>query len=257
MKTLILILLFVLPETYCCKIEQWIDDSLCCEELKDSLSMLCRGGVRYNYGKGQNSTWAGFYLTDRNADNSVIDLYSPCIRYFSKQGESVGGMHIEHVFPKSWWGGEVNDAYKDLHHLLPADGSANTSKKNWPPGEVLSPTLDNGVFRTGSPRTPGCKAQRVFEPADSLKGDFARMYFYIATVYQDYLWQGTPADKAMDNSGWQEFQPWLRDLLIRWHQQDPVSEREQERQEKVYQIQGNRNPFIDYPELVLLIWKSP
>ena len=250
-------MLLTLPEAYCCRIEQWIDDSLSGRQLKDSVSMLIRGGIRYNYGKGNRSTWWGFYLTDRDTtDNSVCDLYSAHKRYFHKQGQPVGGMHIEHVFPKSWWGGEVNDAYKDLHHLLPADGSANTSKKNWPPGEVLTPTLDNGIFRTGLPRTETCTAQRVFEPHDTLKGDFARMYFYIATAYQDYLWQGSPADQAMNNSSWQEFRPWLRDLLIRWHLQDPVSPRERKRQEIVYQIQGNRNPFIDYPELVEMIWKQ-
>jgi hypothetical protein len=58
----------------------------------------------------------------------------------------------------------------------------------------------------------------------------------------------------MTNEGWQEFQPWLRDLLVAWHRMDPVSEKELDRAIEVNKIQGNRNPFIDYPELVEYIW---
>ena len=58
----------------------------------------------------------------------------------------------------------------------------------------------------------------------------------------------------MTNEGWQEFQPWLRDLLVEWHRMDPVSEKEKARAIEVNKIQGNRNPFIDYPELVEYIW---
>ena len=96
----------------------------------------------------------------------------------------------------------------------------------------------------------------MFCPADEYKGDFARAYFYIATCYGDSLqWieTGEPGT-AMTNDGWQEFKPWLRDLLLQWHRTDPVSEKEKTRAVEVNKIQGNRNPFIDYPELVEYIW---
>ena len=96
----------------------------------------------------------------------------------------------------------------------------------------------------------------MFCPADEYKGDFARAYFYIATCYGDSLtWLATgEPGVAMTNSGWQEFRPWLRDLLVDWHRLDPVSEKEKTRAVEVNKIQGNRNPFIDYPELVEYIW---
>ena len=96
----------------------------------------------------------------------------------------------------------------------------------------------------------------MFCPADEYKGDFARAYFYIAACYGDSLvWIGSgEPGVAMTNDGWQEFRPWLRDLLVEWHRMDPVSEKEKARAVEVNKIQGNRNPFIDYPELVEYIW---
>jgi endonuclease I len=58
----------------------------------------------------------------------------------------------------------------------------------------------------------------------------------------------------MTNDSWQEFKPWLRDVLLAWHRMDPVSDKEKTRAIEVNKIQGNRNPFIDYPELVEFIW---
>ncbi|MBR1808639.1 MAG: endonuclease [Paludibacteraceae bacterium] len=226
--------------------------------LKDALQQIIKGGFRYTYGSGSaNKTWAGFYYTDRDtADNSVLDMYSNNKRYFNPDQPyaSVSGLQIEHSFPKSWWGGTQNDAYKDLHHLTPADGSANQSKSNCPPGLVGSSFKDYGGFRTGAAAAGLGYTDRVFEPADEYKGDFARMYFYVATAYGELTWTGSPATSCLDNGNWQEFQPWLRNLLIQWHRQDPVSDKEIRRTAEVARIQHNRNPFIDYPCLAEYIW---
>ena len=158
------------------------------------------------------------------------------------------------MLPKSWWGGTVNEAYCDLYHLVPGDYSANRSKSNHAPGIPSDTTFWNGSFATGSGAEYGL--QKVFCPADEYKGDFARAYFYIATCYGDSLrWieTGEPGT-AMTNTGWQEFRPWLRDLLLQWHRMDPVSKKELDRAVQVNKIQGNRNPFIDYPDLVEYIW---
>ncbi len=225
--------------------------------LKRVLKETISGGIRYTYGSGTLHTWDAFYHTDREEGSMlVLDMYSDNKRYFSEQNPtaSVAELDIEHMFPKSWWGGEVNNAYKDLHHLVPADYSANRSKGNNAPGEVDVATFDNGSFFIGQPSSD-CPAPKVFEPADRYKGDFARAYFYILTAYSDLEWDmSTPAAYTLDTSSPQLLQPWARKLLLSWHRQDPVSEKEIRRNAEVARIQHNRNPYIDYPCLVEYIW---
>ena len=225
--------------------------------LKNHLGYIICCGKRYRYGSGAHHSWDAFFHTDRDTlTNQVLDLYSNNVRYFNpeKPTASVKDFDIEHMLPKSWWGGDVNPAYCDLYHLVPGDYSANRSKSNHAPGIPSDSTFNNGSFVTGSGANYGLP--RVFCPADQYKGDFARAYFYIATCYGDSLtWisKGEPGI-AMTNEGWQEFQPWLRDLLLEWHRLDPVSEKEKARAIEVNKIQGNRNPFIDYPDLAEYIW---
>ena len=225
--------------------------------LKNHIGYIICSGRRYRYGSGSKKTWDGFFYTDRDPQtNQVLDMYSNNVRYFDpeKPTASVKDFDIEHMLPKSWWGGDVNPAYCDLFHLVPGDYSANRSKSNHAPGIPADSTFNNGSFVTGSGIAYGLT--RVFCPEDQYKGDFARAYFYIAACYGDSLtWvaSGEPGI-AMTNDGWQEFRPWLRDLLLEWHRNDPVSQKELTRAIEVNKIQGNRNPFIDYPELVEYIW---
>ena len=225
--------------------------------LKNHLGYIICGGKRYRYGSGSKKSWDGFYYTDRDTvTNEVLDMYSNNHRYFDPANPtaSVEGFDIEHMLPKSWWGGDVNPAYCDLYHLVPGDASANRSKSNHAPGIPTDSSFNNGSFVTGADTVQGL--QRVFCPADEYKGDFARAYFYIAACYGDsltWLTSGEPA-AAVTNEGWEEFRPWLRDLLLTWHRNDPVSQKELDRAVQVNKIQGNRNPFIDYPDLVEFIW---
>lgn len=223
-------------------------------ELKTALNNIVSDGHFLSYGAGEGFTWEGFYHTDRNSlDSTVMDRYSNIVR---KQGDynGVSGMHIEHSFPKSWWGGYVNNAYKDLNHLYPSDGLTNSTKNDLPLGEVELPAslLDNDVSKIGKNVFETTYTGNCFEPADEYKGDFARSYFYIATVYEEFstLWQSP----MMDNNTYPVWKPWALDLLLKWHREDPVSDLERARVEEVYNIQGNRNPFIDYPDLVEYIW---
>ena len=239
--------------------------------LKSALHDTISGGIRYDYGTNKYhttsnppawqkgdlkayGTWQAFPMTDITEDGKVWDMYSRSVRYYPLTvGESGCSLNIEHSFPKAWWGKTENDAYKDLYHLNPSDARANqTGKSDYPPGVVDSIVkFDNGFFRQGYMK--GHPTHRVYEPDDEYKGDFARAYFYIVTAYEDYEW----ADKYnayLDNSSYLEFRPWLIDLLLSWHRQDPVSEKEQHRQHIVSSIQHNRNPYIDYPELVEYIW---
>ena len=117
-----------IPLTYYASIQ-----GLCGAELKTALHELIGNDpdIRMlSYGSGNMHTWWGFYITDRNADNSVVDRYSNDTRYFTSQGSSVSGMNIEHSFPKSWWGGSENNAYKDLYNLMPCEQKINSTKSN-------------------------------------------------------------------------------------------------------------------------------
>lgn len=221
-------------------------------ELKTALHTYCSPLYVLDYGGGPGFTWEGFYSTDKNPDGSVVDMYSNIVRHFNGFS-SVAGMHIEHSFPKSWWGSHVNNAYRDLFHLYPADGVTNSTKNNFPLGEVSGTApFDNGVSKIGKNSFGGVYSENCFEPADEFKGDFARSYFYIATVYENLapLWNSP----MLQNNTYPVWTPWAKDLLLKWHRQDPVSEKELTRIENVYNIQGNRNPFIDFPQLAEYIW---
>ncbi|MCM1293107.1 MAG: endonuclease [Bacteroides sp.] len=163
-------------------------------------------------------------------------------------------MNREHSLPKSWWGGSTTTpAYVDLYHLYPAEAKANQAKSNYPLGEIkagTTPTFNNGVSMVGTGVNAG-GATYVYEPANEYKGDFARTYFYMVTCYQYMNWV---KDWQVKNGIYPSLQQWSIDLLLKWHRADPVSEKEINRNEAVYKIQNNRNPFIDDPDLAEYIW---
>ena len=219
------------------------------QDLKNAVHQLLKNHTVVTY----NSLWYHFPSTDCRLDNpsQVWDMYSNIIRYF-RGSSSVSGMNREHSFPKSWWGGTQVDAYTDLNHLYPSDGEANLAKNNYPLGEVSTASFDNGCTRVGTPMAgQGGGCATVFEPDDEYKGDFARTYFYMATCYQDYTWKYT---YMVTNSSWQTLNQWSINLLLKWSRQDPVSDKEVARNDAVYKIQNNRNPFIDNPTLAEYIW---
>ena len=156
----------------------------------------------------------------------------------------------EHSFPKSWFGGTNYPMYTDLFQLYPTDGYVNNRRGNYPYGEVNSASWasQNGC-KVGNNTTPGYSGT-VFEPIDAYKGDFARTYFYMATRYfeEDNGWPGSP---MVDGS---QPKTWALNMLHNWHTEDPVSEKEINRNNDVYDIQDNRNPFIDHPWFVDAIW---
>ena len=163
-------------------------------------------------------------------------------------------MNREHSFPKSWWGGATDvQAYTDLNHLYPSEAKANQAKSNFPLGTVQTSTFDNGICKVGYAVTgQGGGAAKVFEPSDQYKGDFARTYFYMATCYAGHLtWK---YNYMVNNNLYPTLTPWAVEMLLNWHRDDPVSQKEVDRNEAVYRIQNNRNPFIDFPELAEYIW---
>ena len=230
-------------------------------------NIICQDTTHYlGYGSGTGNTWQGFYNTDRNpATNLVIDMYSDSLRYFATDYVAQGypgfgqKIHIEHSVPKSWWGCDITHPdcpARDLNHLYPADGSTNEAKNDNPLGVVSgTPTTNNGESKVGPANYDGYVGT-VFEPADKYKGDFARGYFYVATAYEHYArkWDTSKPENMMQNNTYPVFKPWALTLLLQWHRQDVVSLKETTRNDQVYGIQKNRNPFIDHPELIEYIW---
>ena len=138
----------------------------------------------------------------------------------------------------------------DLFHIVATDGFVNGKRSNFPYGKVgaASWTSLNGS-KLGISVTPGYTST-VFEPIDEYKGDFARNYFYMAVRYytEDSRWPGS----AMVSGS--QPKTWALAMLKDWNQQDPVSAKETSRNNAIYTIQNNRNPFIDNPEYVAAIW---
>lgn len=218
--------------------------------LKTAVHELIKDADVLSYGSGADHTWSGFYTTDRADDGSVIDRYSNDKRYFGSKGSVVSGMNIEHSFPKSWWGGSTVQAYKDLYNLMPCEQKINSSKSNYPMGKVTNVKTDNGCTRIGT----GSNGYQLWEPADKWKGDFARGYMYMATAYQDYSWSGTQALQILQKGAYPTLQKWAYTLYIEWAKTDKVDELEVKRNNEVHKIQGNRNPFVDFPNLMEYIW---
>lgn len=175
-----------------------------------------------------------------------------------KQSFSQNKMQREHAVPKSWWkqngSVEYTPAYSDMWNLYPSDGAANQAKLNYPFGMTQNPRFNNGVTRVGPANVGlGGGSANVFEPADEYKGDFARACFYMATVYDDINWV---INYMFTKEAYPTLMPWAVQMLLHWSRIDPVSQKEIDRNNYVEQYQGNRNPFVDFPELCEYIWGS-
>lgn len=189
------------------------------------------------------------------------DMYSDNI-YLIRPGQnarssfSANKMQREHSVPKSWWkkNGDVEytPAYSDMWNLFPSDGPANQAKLNYPLGLCKSTTFNNGVSKVGPAQTGyGGGSGNVFEPADEYKGDFARSFFYMAMVYDDLPWV---VNYMYRQNSWPTLQPWAYEMLLQWSRADKVIQKEIDRNDEVEKSQGNRNPFVDFPELAEYIW---
>lgn len=173
----------------------------------------------------------------------------------------------EHVIPQSVFGSQT-PMYSDAFNLLPTDGRVNGFRSNYPYGVVDDNTLvsQSGISnptlngsKLGNNLNSGYSAGYtgiVFEPIDEFKGDIARMYFYFATRYQNQI-SNWSAYAMFDGSSDKAIADPFLNILLTWHQNDPVSQKEIDRNNNIYyNYQGNRNPFVDHPEWVATIWSS-
>ncbi|MBO4803697.1 MAG: endonuclease, partial [Muribaculaceae bacterium] len=225
------------------------------------MSALC-GIIRDHTQLSYSALWNAFKTTDTDAQGYIIDMYSNCMYRPDDHGGSSsavgGGFNREHSFPKSWFDDNY-PMYTDLFHLYPTDIKVNGQRSNFPFGVCANGTrLVNGKYygkgKLGTSTYPGYNGT-VFEPDDEYKGDFARTYFYMVTCYKNELrnWSGSPQLNYAANK-YKAFSNWSISMLMEWTRLDPVSDKEIKRNDAVYAIQGNRNPFIDHPELAEFIW---
>ena len=230
---------------------------------------LC--GVIYDRNEGGDlntaykALWTHFKMTDAKPNGKVWDMYSNKREMefgtdqagnYSKEGDVY---NREHSMPNSWFGGKVMPMYTDLHHLYPTDGYVNNKRANYPFGETANPSWKsaNDFSKLGKCTYPGYDGV-VFEPNDEYKGDFARTYFYMVTCYEEQLptWYTNNAESrpTLDGNKYPGLSDWQLEMLMKWSKNDPVSEKEINRNIAVWGIQNNRNPFIDYPGLEEYIW---
>ena len=225
---------------------------------------LC--GIIYNRTeKSYDDLWEAFKTTDVDSNGKIWDMYSNVTSYtpvtsgstYSEEGDCY---NREHSWPQSWFGSKA-PMYTDLHHIYPTDGFVNGKRSNYPFGEVNNPTYTSAnAFSKLGPCSYNGYSGTVFEPDDEYKGDFARTYFYMVTCYEEKLsdwytnYSSTDVVNVIDGSAYPGLKEWQLKMLMEWAKNDPVSEKETARNNAVYDIQKNRNPFIDYPGLQEYIW---
>ena len=232
-------------------------------ELKTALCGIIYNRTERSYG----DLWTDFQTTDKRADGKVWDMYSNAtnFEFGTHQDKGSGGStegefyNREHSWPNSWFGGKIQPMYTDLHHMYPTDKLVNNKRGNNPFGETNGESYksQNNFSKLGACTYPGYTGT-VFEPNDEYKGDFARTYFYMVTCYEEKIpdWYTNYSDSrpTLDGNKYPGLTSWQLEMLLKWAKNDPVSEKETNRNKAVYGIQANRNPFIDYPGLEQYVW---
>ncbi|GAB0157533.1 hypothetical protein CHRYSEOSP005_28110 [Chryseobacterium sp. Alg-005] len=174
------------------------------------------------------------------------------------------GYNREHMMPQSTFYSNY-PMYSDLFFIIPTDAYINQRRSNYPYGisnSTIHYTFTN-TSKIGNSAIPGyAYTGRVYEPINEFKGDVARSLLYFAVRYEGKLGSfnfnnnANPASDTNPLDGTEErsFDPAYIAMLLQWHIQDPVSQREIDRNNAVYAIQKNRNPFVDNPAWVNAIW---
>lgn len=204
--------------------------------------------------------------TDVRPDGYLRDWYSNITNYepgssfgsYSKEGDAY---NREHSMPQSWYN-EASPMKSDVMQVLPTDGYINNMRSDNPFGEVNTQAGNykhsaNNYSKSGSSRTEGY-AGTVFEPNDEVKGDIARIYFYMATCYEDRIltWTNGKASNVIGGTTYEPLKAWVMNMMMRWAALDPVDSIERARNAAVYGVQRNRNPYVDYPGLEQYVWGS-
>ena len=226
-----------------------------------ALLTALNGVVSSHTNVGYDGLFKVYATSDVTANGKIWDIYStkewPTDKERCGNYSNIGDCwNREHSVPQSWFS-SAQPMKADAFHVYPTDGKVNGQRSNYPYGECANGTnlgTYNGVTALG--RLGACTFSgytgTVFEPDDQYKGDIARTYFYMAAAYNDQIKSWTQS--SFNGTSYPGFNTWTLDLLLKWHRQDPVSQKELDRNEAIYAFQKNRNPFIDHPELAEYIW---
>ncbi|MDZ4668885.1 MAG: endonuclease [bacterium] len=236
--------------------------------LKTALYNKILGHTVTSYGSGSSGLWATYSTTDPFYNGKVWDIYSTKLDAsspyeFTFSTNQCGSYSVEgdcynreHSFPQSWFA-QASPMVSDMFHIYPTDGKVNGMRNNYPFGEVSTPTFTSlQGSKLGANITPGYTAV-TFEPINDYKGDLARSYFYMATRYHNLIasWQNNGnANDVLDGTAFPAYDAWFLNLLVKWHNQDPPTAKEINRNNAIYGYQNNRNPFVDSPQYVNRIW---
>ena len=228
---------------------------------------------------GYNGLYSAYLKTDVYPSDSVgkagkiWDMYGECVFSSGNTCGNYSGVcdcyNREHSIPQSWWGGGTGGIGNDIFHVLPTDGKINGVRSNYEYGEVNGGTNWRGNYygAAGSwatdKKTIASSAGEsvkgsgnVFEPKDQYKGDWARgIMGTIVKWQQSNLTTGNNFfSGSYTASSYYGLTKKAVVLLMKWHREDPVSQKEIDRNNGIQATQGNRNPFIDYPYLAEYIW---
>ena len=211
---------------------------------------------------GYDGLIEAYHKTDTRADGKLRDWYSNATNYTwddrNGNNREGAGWNREHSVPQSWFS-KSNPMKSDIVHVLPTDCYVNNRRSSYPFGEVGNATYtsNNGYSKLGSCKTSGYSGT-VFEPNDEIKGDIARIYFYMVTCYEDRFtgWTAGSATQVFSSNKYEGLKTWCMDMMMRWSKNDPVDAVETARNNAVQEVQGNRNPYVDYPGLEEYVWGS-
>ncbi len=275
--------------------------TLTCQPLKTALKNIITAGSQvlgYTPGIWNIYQFSDLHRNDANTADIIWDMYSdnptgpePYVFSYgpapSPNPSNIRGQcgtyanegdcyNREHSTPQSWFG-SINPMVSDAHHIFATDGKVNGIRSNYPYGEVstASYTSQNGS-KLGTGSNFGYTGT-VFEPINAYKGDFARAGLYMITRYEDEVisqnWSGQGTGNSVFLSTTDEpdaakrklqmYDAYYLKTLIKWHNQDPVSQKEIDRNNAIYYTavnttpvaQGNRNPYVDHPEYAALIFQ--
>ena len=228
------------------------------DALKAALNNIIDGHTEFPYSSTGTDVWDILKVSDRDPNNlnNVLCVYTQYSMSAADEYNSGNGWSREHVWAKSHGDfGTSTGAGTDVHNLKPADVSINSTRNNRDfddGGEAVSDSSPP----TGYDGSTDCfKTSTTFEPPDSLKGDIARIIFYMVVRYEG---ENGEVDLEMvnyaDSSPSGEPYHGVQSTLYSWHVADAVSSFEQNRNDVIYSYQGNRNPFIDHPEYANYLW---
>jgi deoxyribonuclease-1 len=199
------------------------------EDLKDALTSIIDDHNSLGYTLARDHMYGHI----DNVDGWVECVYTGRKAFFNtRAGATANGFNCEHTWPQSF-SGEAEPMKSDIFHLYPTDETANSKRANLDFGIVVSQTWGVGGSKLGT----DSEGQTVFEPRDVHKGNVARTHFYYIIRYDGAynLYQDPAKMEAHFRS---------------WHVADPVDSAEMQRNEDIFALQYNRNPFIDHPALV-------